>query len=163
MSRPRSVSPTGFRKVEIKDRIRSTGVPAKLKCQSPRELARYRPLRHGRADDPRFGGAQAVQLNHVRTRHYSDDPRWYELCDEYGIYLNAEANVESHGYGYGRESLSNPKSWEAAHIDATSPMSSLSRTTRPWLSGLRAMRPVRAELPRALRGEGRGHLASRPL
>ena len=46
--------------------------------------------------------------NHVRTCHYSDDPRWYELCDEYGIYLNAEANVESHGYGYGPESLSNP-------------------------------------------------------
>ena len=47
--------------------------------------------------------------NHVRTCHYSDDPRWYELCDEYGIYLNAEANVESHGYGYGPESLSNPQ------------------------------------------------------
>ena len=37
--------------------------------------------------------------NHVRTCHYSDDPRWYELCDEWGIYLVAEANVECHGYG----------------------------------------------------------------
>ncbi len=37
-------------------------------------------------------------VNHVRTCHYSDDPRWYELCDEYGIYLNAEANCECHGY-----------------------------------------------------------------
>ncbi len=55
--------------------------------------------------------------NHVRTCHYSDDPRWYELCDEYGLYLNAEANIESHGYGYGPESLSNPPEWKAAHID----------------------------------------------
>ncbi|MCX7007493.1 MAG: glycoside hydrolase family 2, partial [Kiritimatiellaeota bacterium] len=55
--------------------------------------------------------------NHVRTCHYSDDPRWYELCDEWGIYLNAEANVESHGYGYGPDTLSNPKEWEAAHVD----------------------------------------------
>lgn len=38
-----------------------------------------------------------ANCNHVRTCHYSDDPRWYELCDEYGIYLVAEANVESHG------------------------------------------------------------------
>ena len=36
--------------------------------------------------------------NHVRTCHYSDDPRWYELCDEWGIWLVAEANVECHGY-----------------------------------------------------------------
>jgi beta-galactosidase len=36
--------------------------------------------------------------NHVRTCHYSDDPRWYELCDEWGIWLVAEANCESHGY-----------------------------------------------------------------
>ena len=37
--------------------------------------------------------------NHVRTSHYSDDPRWYELCDQFGIYLVAESNLESHGYG----------------------------------------------------------------
>ena len=53
----------------------------------------------------------------MRTSHYSDAPRWYELCDEWGIYLVAEANVESHGYGYGPDSLSNPKEWEAAHVD----------------------------------------------
>ena len=39
-------------------------------------------------------------FNAVRTCHYPDDPRWYDLCDEYGIYLCAEANIESHGYGY---------------------------------------------------------------
>ena len=39
-----------------------------------------------------------VNANHVRASHYTDDPRWYELADEYGIYLVAEANVECHGY-----------------------------------------------------------------
>lgn len=57
-----------------------------------------------------------MNANHVRTCHYPDDPRWYELCDEYGLYLVAEANIESHGYGYGRDSLSHPKAWEAAHV-----------------------------------------------
>ena len=54
--------------------------------------------------------------NHVRTCHYADAPRWYELCDEYGIYLVAEANIESHGYGYGKDSLSNQPEWEKAHV-----------------------------------------------
>ena len=45
-------------------------------------------------------------FNAVRTCHYPDDPRWYDLCDQYGIYLVAEANFESHGMGYGERSLS---------------------------------------------------------
>lgn len=44
-------------------------------------------------------------INAVRTCHYPDDPYWYELCDRYGIYMVAEANVESHGMGYGKETL----------------------------------------------------------
>ena len=40
----------------------------------------------------------------VRTCHYPDDPVWYDLCDEYGLYLTAEANQESHGFGYGKDS-----------------------------------------------------------
>jgi len=42
-------------------------------------------------------------INAVRTCHYPDDPRWYELCDYYGIYLIDEANIESHGMGYGEK------------------------------------------------------------
>ncbi len=42
-----------------------------------------------------------LNINAVRTCHYPDDPRWYELCDEYGIYVVAEANQESHGFQYG--------------------------------------------------------------
>jgi beta-galactosidase len=45
-------------------------------------------------------------INAVRTCHYPDDPQWYDLCDEYGIYLCAEANQESHGFGYGNDAPS---------------------------------------------------------
>jgi beta-galactosidase len=55
-----------------------------------------------------------VNANHVRTSHYSDDPRWYELCDEYGIYLVAEANVEAHGY---RNVLDREPRYEKAIVD----------------------------------------------
>ena len=55
-------------------------------------------------------------INHVRTSHYANDPLWYYLCDRYGIYLEAEANVESHEYYYGKESLSHPVEWRPAHV-----------------------------------------------
>ena len=55
-------------------------------------------------------------INHVRTSHYSNDPYWYYLCDKYGIYLEDECNIESHEYYYGKESLSHPKEWKAAHV-----------------------------------------------
>jgi len=56
-------------------------------------------------------------INAVRTSHYPDDPRWYELCDLFGLYVIDEANVESHGMGYGRESLAKDPSWKEAHLD----------------------------------------------
>ena len=46
-----------------------------------------------------------LNVNAVRTCHYPDDPRWYDLCDEYGIYVTAETNIESHGMGYGEKTL----------------------------------------------------------
>ena len=55
-------------------------------------------------------------INHVRNSHYSNDPYWYYLCDKYGIYLEDEANIESHQYYYGAASLAHPKEWRAAHI-----------------------------------------------
>jgi beta-galactosidase len=59
-------------------------------------------------------------INAVRTCHYPDDPYWYELCDEYGIYLVDEANIESHGMGYDlKRTLGNNPVWENAHIDRT--------------------------------------------
>ena len=56
-------------------------------------------------------------VNCVRTCHYPDVPRWYELCDEYGIYVMAEANVESHGMGYKKDALGRHKEWEAAIVE----------------------------------------------
>jgi beta-galactosidase len=55
-------------------------------------------------------------INHVRLSHYSNDPYWYYLCDKYGLYLEDECNIESHEYYYGKESLSHPKEWRAAHV-----------------------------------------------
>ncbi|MCB0749630.1 MAG: beta-galactosidase, partial [Ignavibacteriae bacterium] len=56
-------------------------------------------------------------INAVRTSHYPNDPYWYELCDKYGIYIINEANIESHGMGYGKESLAKDTSWFDAHLD----------------------------------------------
>ena len=55
-------------------------------------------------------------INHVRLSHYSNDPYFYYLADKYGLYLEDEANVESHEYYYGEASLSHPAEWRAAHI-----------------------------------------------
>lgn len=55
-------------------------------------------------------------INHVRNSHYPDDPYWYMLCDKYGIYLEDEANAESHLHGYGPGSISHPVEWRDAHI-----------------------------------------------
>ena len=55
-------------------------------------------------------------INHVRNCHYPDAPYWYYLCDKYGIYLEDEANVESHEYYYGKQSLSHVSEFRNAHI-----------------------------------------------
>lgn len=56
-------------------------------------------------------------INMVRTCHYPDDPYWYSLCNIYGLYVIDEANIESHGMGYGKRSLAKDPAWEAAHLD----------------------------------------------
>ncbi|MDD4269680.1 MAG: glycoside hydrolase family 2 TIM barrel-domain containing protein [Thermoguttaceae bacterium] len=61
-------------------------------------------------------------INAVRTSHYPNDPRWYALCDEYGLYVVDEANIESHGMGYGEASLANHPAWRQAHLDRTQRM-----------------------------------------
>lgn len=55
-------------------------------------------------------------INHVRNCHYPDAPYWYYLCDKYGIYLEDEANIESHQYYYGKQSLSHVPQFRNAHI-----------------------------------------------
>jgi beta-galactosidase len=58
-------------------------------------------------------------INAVRTSHYPEPERWYELCNQYGIYLVDEANIESHGMGYGKESLAKDPVWKDAHLFRT--------------------------------------------
>lgn len=62
-------------------------------------------------------------INAVRTCHYPNDPYWYELCDEYGIYVIDEANIESHGMGYDlARTLANNPAWLKAHMERTERM-----------------------------------------
>ena len=58
-------------------------------------------------------------INAVRTSHYPNQPAWYDLCDQYGLYLIDEANIESHGMGYGDQTLARRPEWAAAHLDRT--------------------------------------------
>jgi beta-galactosidase len=58
-------------------------------------------------------------INAVRTAHYPNVSEWYALCDEYGLYVVDEANIESHGMGFEAESLAKAPSWRAAHMDRT--------------------------------------------
>ncbi len=92
-------SRTGFRQIEIKGRLfLVNGVPIKLKGVNRHE--NWPDDGHAVTEEQMIRDIVLIKqanCNHVRTCHYSDDPRWYELCDEYGIYLVAEANVESHG------------------------------------------------------------------
>lgn len=90
----------GFRKLEIKGRIfMVNGVPIKLKGVNRHE--HWSDVGHAITEEQMIRDLELIKqgnCNHVRTCHYSDDPRWYELCDEWGIWLVAEANMEYHGY-----------------------------------------------------------------
>jgi beta-galactosidase len=90
----------GFREIEIKDRqFLVNGVPIKLKGANRHE--NWPDVGHAINEAQMIRDLELLKqgnCNHVRTCHYSDDPRWYELCDEWGIWLVAEANCESHGY-----------------------------------------------------------------
>lgn len=93
-------SKIGFRKIEINGRVFTVnGVPIKLKGVNRHE--HWSEVGHAITEEMMIRDLQVIKqgnCNHVRTSHYCDDPRWYELCDEYGIWLVAEANCECHGY-----------------------------------------------------------------
>ena len=108
----------GFRKVEIKDKVYYlNGQPIKLKGVNRHEThpAQGHTLTHEQMQEDLFL-MKHNNINHVRNSHYPPDPYWFYLCDKYGIYLENEANIESHEYHYGKESLSHPKEWENAHV-----------------------------------------------
>lgn len=111
----------GFRKVELKDGVfLVNGVPIKLKGVNRHE------------HHPDFGRAVPIEwaeqsiivmkrhnINAVRTSHYPDDPRFYDLCDKYGIYLIDETDLECHGFAFTGDinRLSNDPEWQEAYID----------------------------------------------
>ena len=109
----------GFRHIEIKGgQLLVNGQPILIKGADRHEL------------DPDGGYIVSVErmiqdikimkylnINAVRTCHYPDDPRWYDLCDEYGLYLTAESNLESHGMGYGKGTLAKRDDFAKAHIE----------------------------------------------
>ena len=109
----------GFRKIELKNsQIWVNGKPVLFKGANRHEV------------DPDYGYAarpermiqdiqrmKELNINAVRTCHYPDDNLWYDLCDQYGIYMVAEANVESHGMGYGEQTLAKNPSYAKAHME----------------------------------------------
>ncbi len=111
----------GFRQVEIKDgNLLVNGQRILIKGVNRHEI------------HPDLGQAVSVEsmikdiclmkqfnINTVRTAHYPNHPAWYDLCDKYGIYLIDEANIESHGMGYGAASLAKNSDWLDAHMDRT--------------------------------------------
>jgi len=109
----------GFRKVEIRDRqLLVNGQPILIKGADRHEMDPYGgyvvPLER-MVEDIRI--MKQMNINAVRTSHYPDDPRWYDLCDEYGIYLVAEANLEGHGMMYGPSPLARNPEYEKAHLE----------------------------------------------
>ena len=119
----------GFRKVEIKETKAEddsfgnagryfyvNGKPIKLKGVNRHETHpdQGHVVTHAQMEEEVMLMKRA-NINHVRCSHYPPDPYWFYLSDKYGIYLEDEANIESHEYYYGKESLSHPKEWEKAH------------------------------------------------
>ena len=109
----------GFRKVEIKNaQVLVNGQPVLFKGANRHELdpvTGYVVSMDRMLEDIRV--MKELNINAVRTCHYPDDPRWYELCDIYGIYMVAEANIESHGMGYGDKTLAKEPTYEKAHLE----------------------------------------------
>ena len=93
----------GFRKVEIKNKqLLVNGQPVLLKGANRHEMdpdEGYNVSEKRMIQDIMM--MKRLNINAVRTCHYPDDPRWYDLCDKYGLYVVAEANQESHGFQYG--------------------------------------------------------------
>jgi beta-galactosidase len=112
---------TGFRTAEIIDgQFCINGKPVLIKGVNRHEHDEFKGHvvdEKSMLEDIRL--MKTHNINTVRTCHYPDDPRWYELCNIYGLYVIDEANIESHGMGYGKKSLAKDSTWNAAHLDRT--------------------------------------------
>lgn len=117
---------TGFRKVEIKNaQLHVNGMPVYVKGVNRHEhddVEGHVPLHETMMKDIRL--MKQFNINAVRTSHYPNDPSWYKLCDQYGLYLVDEANIETHGMGAEWQSwfdkTKHPSylpEWAPAHLD----------------------------------------------
>ena len=110
----------GFRKIEIKDKqLHVNGVPVYLKGVNLHE--HHDKTGHVVDEATMLKDILTMKsnnINAVRTSHYPQPERWYELCDKYGLYLVDEANIESHGIGYNKDiTLADRPEWAAAHLE----------------------------------------------
>lgn len=108
----------GFRTVEIRNsQLLVNGQPILIKGANRHEVSADKGYVVSEEDmirDIRI--MKELNMNAVRTCHYPDDPRWYALCDKYGLYVVDEGNIESHGMGYGEETLAARADFKAAHL-----------------------------------------------
>lgn len=109
----------GFRRSEVKNgNLLVNGQPVLIKGVNRHDhshlTGQYVTEADMRAD---LDAMKRLNINTIRTSHYPNDPRFLELVDEYGFYVISEANIESHGMGYGPESLAKDPSWGPAHLD----------------------------------------------
>lgn len=109
----------GFRKIEMKNaQILVNGQPVLFKGVNRHEMdpdGGYVISRERMIQDIQI--MKQFNVNAVRTCHYPDNNLWYDLCDEYGLYVVAEANVESHGMGYGDKTLAKNPAYAKAHLE----------------------------------------------
>lgn len=114
-------SKTGFRSIELKNaQVLVNGKPVLFKGVNRQEIDQWKGQivsEETMLKDIRL--MKEGNINACRLSHYPNDPRFYELCDEYGIYLVDEANIESHGMGYGAESLAKNEAWHEQHMFRT--------------------------------------------
>lgn len=157
----------GFRTSEIKDgRLCINGQPILIKGTNRHEFSQQ-----GRALSKELmlkdiQLMKQLNINTVRNSHYPTHPYWYELCNRYGLYVIDEANIESHGMGYGEASLAKDTIWLTAHLDRTRRMYERSKNypaviiwslgneagnginfekTYDWLKSVESTRPVQYE------------------
>ncbi len=160
-------SPVGFKTSEIKNgRFCINGVPVLVKGVNRHEFS---DRGHTVSKKLMLKDIQLMKrhnINTVRCAHYPNDSYWYTLCDRYGLYVIDEANIESHGMGYGTASLAKDTAWLIAHMDRTRRMYERSKNhpsvtiyslgneagngvnfeeTYRWLKSVECNRPVQYE------------------
>lgn len=108
----------GFRTSEIKNgRLCINGTPVIIKGTNRHEHSQMGRTVSRELMEKDIRLMKQYNINTVRNSHYPTHPYWYELCDKYGLYVIDEANIESHGMGYGPESLAKDSTWYPMHID----------------------------------------------